>query len=164
VLVAAFTWSDLWRLALSIFLIAVGLTLAYVFLRLAGVLGRLTRFVHRTEQEVVPLLHKTGGTVDRVNHQLDKVDHITDSAVDAVNAADRAVRTVSLAVRTPVKKLSGVVTGIAHGVSSFKTHRDLGGAVDAGKSAAARRERDLEEELRSYDEGAGSSGEVAGTA
>ena len=148
----AFSWGDLADLALAIFLIAVGLTLGYAFLRLAGTLGRVTKFVDRAEGEILPVLNKAGGTVDRVNHQLDKVDQMTDSAVEAVNAADKAVRNVSGAIRRPVQKLSGFVAGVSHGASSLKTHRNWHGAVQAGKEAAARRERDLDEELRRYDD------------
>ena len=35
-LAQAFTWEDLWRLALAVFLFAIGLSVAWFFLRLAG--------------------------------------------------------------------------------------------------------------------------------
>src|SRR5947209_2753736 len=35
-LVAAFTWGDLWRLALAVFLLAVGLSAAFLLVRLGG--------------------------------------------------------------------------------------------------------------------------------
>jgi uncharacterized protein YoxC len=142
-----FTWGNLADLALSIFLIAVGLTLAFAFLRLAETFGRLSAFVKGTERELIPLLTKVGGTVDRVNSQLDKVDQITDSAVDAVVAVDSGVRTVTSAIRRPVQKLAGMAAGLSYGASSLKTQRNWRGAVQAGKEAAARRERDLDEEL-----------------
>ena len=142
-----FTWSDLAYLALSIFLIAVGLTLALVFWRLAETFSRLSTFVRRTERELMPILSNVGGTVERVNVQLDKVDVITDSAVDAVTSADSAVRTVSAVVRSPVRTLAGLAAGVSYGASSLKTHRNWRRAVDAGKGAAARRKRDLDEEL-----------------
>jgi hypothetical protein len=143
-----FTWSDLAYLALSIFLILVGVGLAYVFLRLGETFARVSTFVRRTERELLPVVNKVGGTVDRVNSQLDKVDRITDSAVDAVDAVDSGVRTVSGAVRRPVQKLAGLGAGLSYGASSLRTRRSWRGAVEAGKEAAARRERDLEEELR----------------
>ena len=144
-----FTWGNLADLALSIFLIAVGLGLAYLFLRLAETLKRVSTFVRKTEREFLPVLTKVGGTVDRVNTQLDKVDRITDSAVDAVVAVDTGVRRVSSAVRRPVQKVAGVAAGVSYAASSLKTNRSWRGAVAAGKDAAARRERDLEEEVRS---------------
>jgi uncharacterized protein YoxC len=144
----SFTWGNLADLALAIFLIAVGLGLAYLFLRLAETFARVSTFVRRTERELLPVLNKVGGTVDRVNSQLDKVDRITDSAVDAVEAVDSSVRTVSAVVRKPVQKLAGITAGVAYGASSLRTNRSWRGAVGAGKEAAARRERDLEEELR----------------
>ena len=143
----SFTWGNLADLALSIFLIAVGLGLAFVFLRLAETFSRLSTFVKRTERELLPILTNVGGTVDRVNSQLDKVDQITDSAVDVVTAVDSGVRTVSAAVRRPVQTLAGLAAGVSYGASSLKTNRDWHGAVQAGKEAAARRERDFEEEL-----------------
>jgi uncharacterized protein YoxC len=148
VLVGAFTWSDGVDLALAIFLVVVGLALAFAFLQLADVIGRVSGFIRRTEHEVLPLIHKVGGTVERVNTQLDKVDQVTTSAVDAVAAVDRAVRAVSAAVAVPVQKLSGLVSGVGYGASSFRAHRDWSGAVQAGKEAAKRREQDLAEELR----------------
>jgi len=145
---ADFSWSDGVDLALAVFLIVVGLALAYAFLRLGDVIGRVSGFIRRTEHEVLPVIRKVGGTVDRVNDQLDKVDQVTTSAVDAVAAVDRAVRAVSSAVTVPVQKLSGLVTGVSYGASSLKTHRSWGIAVQAGKEAAARREQDLSEELK----------------
>lgn len=146
-ILAAFTWGDLWRLALAIFLIVLGITLGYVFLRLGATLSRLSTFVRRTEKELLPVITKVGGTVDRVNDQLDKVDQMTDSAVDAVTAVDHAVRTVSGAVSKPVSKLSGLFSGLSYGASAFREKRDVRGAYQAGKEAAARRERDLNEDL-----------------
>ena len=147
-LVAAFTWGDLWRLALAIFLLAVGLATAYLLVRLGGTVGRLSALIKGTEQAVVPVIEKVGGTVDRINGQLDKVDRMTDSAVDAVEGVDTAVRTVSRAVTRPVQKVSGFAAGVSYGAADFKTRRDWRHAVQAGKEAALRRESDLTEELR----------------
>lgn len=147
-LVAAFTWGDLWRLALAVFLIAVGLSLAYVLVRLGGTIGRLSTFITGAQREILPVINKVGGSVDRVNGQLDKVDRITDSAVDAADSVDTAVRAVSMAVTRPVQKLSGLAAGVSFGAADFKTKRDWRHAVDAGKSAAAQREQELIDELR----------------
>ncbi len=94
------------------------------------------------------MINKVGGSVDRVNTQLDKLDTATTSAVDAVEAVDEAVRTVSFAVKRPVQKLAGVSAGVSHGWASLRTRRNWHDAVEEGKEAAARRERDLEEELK----------------
>ncbi len=83
-----------------------------------------------------------------MNTQLDKLDTATDSAVDAVEAVDEAVRSVSFAVKRPVQKLAGLTAGVSHGWASFRARRSWGDAVAEGKEAAARRERDLDEELR----------------
>ncbi len=91
---------------------------------------------------------KAGGTVDRVNDQLDKLDSVTDSAVAMADSADTAVRAVSTAITTPVKKVSGFAAGVSHGLSAFRSRRDAGEAVRVAKDAAARRETELDEELR----------------
>src|SRR5881398_3092215 len=147
-LVATFTWGDLWRLALAVFLLATGLSAAYVLIRLGGTVGRLSAFISGAEREVLPVVNKVGGSVDRVNGQLDKVDQITDSAVDAADSVDTAVRAVSMAVTRPVQKVSGLAAGLSYGAADLKTRRSWKHAVQAGKEAAARRERELLVELR----------------
>jgi uncharacterized protein YoxC len=147
-LVVAFTTGDLWRLALAVFLFAVGISLAYLLVRLAGTVTQLSAFIRGTEESVLPVVDKVGGSVDRVNGQLDKVDLITDSAVDAAESVDTAVRTVSLAITRPVQLVSGFAAGVSYGAADFKVRHDWRHAVDAGKEAAARRETDLADELR----------------
>jgi len=150
-LVAAFSWGDLWRLALAVFLLAVGLSSAYLLVRLGGTVSRLSAFISGAEQEILPVINKVGGSVDRVNGQIDKVDRITDSAVDAAASVDTAVRAVSAAVTRPVQKVSGFATGVSYGAADFKVKRDWRHAVQAGKDAAARREHELTEELQDAD-------------
>jgi len=147
-LVAAFTTGDLWRVALAVFLLAVGIATAFLLVRLAGTIARLSALIRGTEESLLPVVDKVGGSVDRVNGQLDKVDLITDSAVDAAESADTAIRAVSMAITRPVQKVSGFATGVSFGAADFKARRNWRHAVQAGKEAAARRERDLLEELR----------------
>ncbi len=147
-MIVAFSFGDLADLALAVFLVAVGLGVGWAFLRLAVTFDRLSSFIRGTEREVLPVINKVGGSVDRVNAQLDKLDTATDSAVDAVEAVDEAVRTVSFAVKRPVQKLAGLTAGVSHGWSSLRARRSFGDAVADGKAAAARREEDLEEELK----------------
>jgi F0F1-type ATP synthase membrane subunit c/vacuolar-type H+-ATPase subunit K len=64
------------------------------------------------------------------------------------DSADTAVRAVSFAIARPVQKVSGLAAGLTHGIATFKARRSVGEAVQSAKEAAARRERDLEEELR----------------
>jgi hypothetical protein len=146
-LVAAFSWGDLWELALAVFLFAVGLSVAYFFVRLAGTAGEVSAFIRGAGDSMLPVIGKVGGSVDRVNGQLDKVDRITDNAVDAADSVDTAVRAVSMAVTRPVQKLSGIAAALSYGASDFKTRHDWRHAVQTGKEAAARRERELGEEL-----------------
>jgi uncharacterized protein YoxC len=144
----AVTAGDVASYALAIFLVATGLGLAYVFVRLGGTFARLSSFIRGTERELLPVIHKVGESVDKVNGQLDKVDRVTDSAVDMAESADTAVRAVSMAIARPVQKISGLAAGLTHGAATLKARRDWGAAVQSAKEAAARRERDLEEELR----------------
>jgi len=146
--VLAFSYGDIADLALAIFLIAVGLGMAWAFLRLAVTFDRLSSLITGAEREVLPVVNKVGGSVDRVNTQLDKLDTATDSAVDAVEAVDEAVRAVSFAVKRPVQKLAGLSSGATYGWSSLRTNRSWRQAVGDAKDAAAQRERDLEEELK----------------
>ena len=142
-----FTWTDLAYLALSVFLLALGIAGAYALVRLGDTFKKTSSLISGTEREVLPVIEKVGGTVDRVNAQLDKVDVMTDSAVDAVDSADTAVRAVSWAVTKPVQKVSGFVTGLSYGASTLAKQRDWRSAVQAGKEAAARREQELDDEL-----------------
>ncbi|MDQ3823666.1 MAG: hypothetical protein M3321_10570 [Actinomycetota bacterium] len=144
----AVTFGDVAFAALSFFLVATGVGLLYVSLRLGGTLARLSSFIRGAENEVLPVINKVGGTVDRMNAQFDKVDLMTDSAVDAVDSVDTAVRAVSHAIAAPVQKLSGLAAGLTYGVSELRASRSWRAAVEAGKDAAARRERELAEELR----------------
>jgi hypothetical protein len=147
VAVAAFTWGDLGELALAIFLIALGAGLLYALVRLGETFGRLSSLIRGTERELLPVIQKVGGTVDRVNGQLDKVDRATESAVDAVVGADRAVRAVSYAITQPVRRATGLAAGLSHGAAALRARRSWREAVSAGKDAAARRERDFDDEL-----------------
>ena len=77
------------------------------------------------------------------------MDVVTDSAVSMAESADTAVRAVSTAITTPVKKVSGVASGISHGFAALRARRDVGDAVSVAKEAAARRETEIDEELHS---------------
>jgi hypothetical protein len=151
VTVLAFSFGDLANLALAIFLVCVGVGVGWASLRLAVTFDRLSSLIRGTERELMPVINKVGGSVDRVNAQLDKMDTATTSAVDAVAAADEAVRAVSFAVKRPVQKLTGLTAGISHGWSALKTRRNWRDAVNEGREAAARREHDLEDELKPHD-------------
>jgi hypothetical protein len=119
-----------------------------MLVRLGGTFARLSSLIAGTERDFLPLLQKSGGTVDRVNDQLDKLDVVTDSAVSMADSADTAVRAVSTAITTPVKKVTGLAAAISHGASSLRSRRDVGESVKVAKEAAARREAELDEELR----------------
>jgi hypothetical protein len=145
--VLASTSGDVLNYALAAFFVGAGAALAYMLVRLGGTFARLSAFIKGTERDLLPVIVKSGGTVDRVNDQLDKMDVVTDSAVSMAESADTAVRAVSTAITTPVKKVSGVAAGISHGFAALRARRDMGEAVSVAKEAAARRETELDEEL-----------------
>lgn len=140
--------SDVWEIALAVFLLAVGFALAYLFVRMARTTDSVTDLIKGTEREVLPVIEKVGGSVDRINAQLDKVDQVTDSAVDAADNVDTAIRAVSMAITKPVQKVSGFAAGVSYGAADLKTKRGWKHAVQAGKEAAARREQELDDELK----------------
>ena len=144
----AYDSADIVNIALAVFLLLVGLGIGWVSLTLGGTLQRLSALIKGTQDEVLPVINKTGTTVDHVNAQMVKVDRITDSAVDAADSVDTAVRAVSMAVTRPVQKVSGFAAGVSYGAADFKTKRSWRHAVEAGKTAAARREQELADELR----------------
>lgn len=144
----AYSAGDIAYLALAVFLVVVGLGVGWAFLRLAVTFDRISSLLKGTEREVLPVINKVGGSVDRVNLQLDKLDEMTDSAVSAVEAVDQAVRTASAVVKAPAKKLSGVSAGVAHGWSAFRKSRNWRDAMDQAKAASSRREQDIEDELK----------------
>src|SRR3954454_602799 len=123
-MLVAFSYSDLAYAALAFFLVVVGLGLAWAFVWLGGTFARLSSFIRGTERELLPVITKAGGTVDRVNAELDKTLVATDSAVDAVESVDQAVRAVSFAVKRPVQKVTGLVAGFSHGFATLRARRD----------------------------------------
>ncbi len=144
----AFSAGDVAYWGLAIFLVLLGVGSIFALFKLGRLFDRVSSLVQGTERDMLPVVVKTGGTVDRVNYQLDKLDTVTDSAVSMADSADTAVRAVSTAITTPVEKVSGFAAGIVHGVSSFRKSRSFSEATDAAKDAARQREQDLAEDLR----------------
>jgi hypothetical protein len=146
-MIEAVTTNQALDVVLSLFLILTGLAIAYAFWRLGVLFSQLRDTVQHTEEEVLPVVRTSGGTLDRVNTELDKLDVMTDSAVDAVTAIDRAVRAVSTVVTAPIEALAGLAAAFRHGVSSLVAHRDVNEAVRTAKDSAQRRMTDLADEL-----------------
>ena len=144
----AFSAGDVAYWGLAIFLVLLGVGSLYALIKLGQLLATITSLVNGTERDLLPVVVKTGGTVDRVNYQLDKLDTVTDSAVSMADSADTAVRAVSTAISKPVEKVSGVAAGIVHGISSLRKTKSPSDAMDAAKEAARQREHDLAEDLR----------------
>jgi phage-related protein len=146
-MIASVDWGDVAYAALAVFLVLTGLAIAYAAIRLGGTLGRASSLIEGTETELLPVISKLGGTLDRVNTQLDKVDTITDSAVDAVTTVDTGVRTITGAIIRPVQTIVGFFSGTRHAASSVRAGAGWRQAVQTGREEAARRERDLAAEL-----------------
>jgi hypothetical protein len=144
----AFSAGDAAYWGLAIFLVLLGVGSIFALFKLGQLFDRVSSLVSGAERDALPVVVKTGGTVDRVNYQLDKLDTVTDSAVSMADSADTAVRAASTAITTPVEKVSGAAAGIAHGFASFRKKRSFGEAKQAAKEAARRREQDLREDLR----------------
>jgi uncharacterized protein YoxC len=153
------TVGDVASAALAFFLIAVGLTLGYAFFRLGGVLSRVSSLVKGVEQELVPVINKAGGSIDRVNDQLDKLDVVTDSAVDAVESIDTVLRAIAGAVKLPAKKVAALTAGLVHGLATFRVEHDFAAAMAAARFAAQERESRFGEEFHSQAEEGKNAGE-----
>ena len=153
----AVTTSQALDVVLAIFLVVVGLAIGYAFWRLGLLFSQLRTTVQHTEVEVLPVINKTGVTLDHVNTELDKIDVMTDSAVDAVSAIDRAVRAVSAIVTAPIEALAGLAAAFRHGVSSLVANRDVNEAVRTAKEAGTRRMNDLADDLEAANRPGGSS-------
>jgi len=146
--VLAVSGGDVAYWGLAVFLVALGLGSLFMLFKLGQLFGNISSFIRGTERDLLPVIVKAGGTVDRVNYQLDKADAVTDSAVSMADSADTAVRAVSYAIAKPVEKVSGFAAGIAHGFSSLRKTRNVGDAMADARDAARQREADLAEDLR----------------
>jgi uncharacterized protein YoxC len=151
-MIASVDWGDVAYAALAVFLVLTGLAIAYAAIRLGGTLGRASSLIEGTEKELLPVISKAGGTLDRVNTQLDKVDVMTDSAVDAVTTVDTGVRAVTNAITRPVQTIAGFFSGARHTASSVRAGAGWEQAVKTGREEAARRERDLAAEFDPEDD------------
>jgi hypothetical protein len=144
----AFSAGDAAYWGLAVFLVLLGIGSLFALVKLGRMFDKVSSLVGGAERDALPVVVKTGGTVDRVNYQLDKLDTVTDSAVSMADSADTAVRAVSTAISKPVEKVSGFTAGIAHGFASFRKSRNVSDAMDSAKDAARRREQDLADDLR----------------
>lgn len=107
-------------LGLAVLFALAGLGAGYMLWRVGRLLRGAERDLHRTVDEVVPIIAKAGVSVDHVNDQLGKVDVMMDSVVDMTDALDSTVRTVSHAVTEPVKIVSTSLAGAAEAARSFR--------------------------------------------
>src|SRR4026209_1263256 len=76
----AFSAGDAAYWALAIFLVLVGVGSLIALVKLGQLFDRISSLIRGAERDALPVVVKTGGTVDRVNYQLDKLDTVTDKA------------------------------------------------------------------------------------
>jgi hypothetical protein len=107
--------------SLGVFLGLLSLALVYVLIRLNSTAGRLGTLIQGIEDDVVPVVRKVEGTVERMNAQLDRLDRVT--------------------------KVSAVAAGVAHGGAALRARRDAREADQTGRDTATRRELEIEQEL-----------------
>lgn len=110
---------DFMQIAIGIFFLLFGLALAYMLLRLAGMLGQVTTMVRDVNHETVPILTRVQTTVDEVNANLSNVDDITENVAAMTGTLENTTSAVSGAVTAPVKKVASVSAGLSEGVSTF---------------------------------------------
>ncbi|MDH4178701.1 MAG: hypothetical protein OEV72_14105, partial [Thermoleophilia bacterium] len=64
------TGGDVAYWGLAVFLIALGIGSLFMLVKLGQLFGRVSSLINGTERDLLPVIVKTGGTVDRVNYQL----------------------------------------------------------------------------------------------
>ena len=121
---------DIMWLALAFLFVVGGLALAYLLLKLGRLLRGVERDLHRTVDEVVPVINGTAATVTGVNESLEKVDQMLASGVGAAELAEDSMRAVSIAVTEPVKKVAGALAGTTEAVRSFRDRMEADAAED----------------------------------
>ena len=143
----AFTAEDAAYWGLAIFLVAIGFASAFMLFRLGQSFERLSSFVKGSERDLLPVIVKAGGTVDRVNYELDKLDTVTDSAVSMADSADTAVRADLDRDRDAGREDLRPGGGHHARFSEFRKSRDFTEAKTAAQGASKQREADLHEDL-----------------
>lgn len=128
---------DIMWLGVAFLCVFAGGGLAYMLWRTARLLVRLEKDLHRTIDEVVPVIAKTSVSVDSVNDQLGKVDLVLDSAVDMAESLDTTVRAVSIAVTEPVKKASAAFAGVSGAVDGFRDRVNADGEASPAAGATS---------------------------
>ncbi len=129
------TASDILRYAAAFFFVLVAIAMAYALFRAGNVLGRADKMLEDLDREAVPLLRKSGETLDGVNGSLSNVDEITRDVADMTDKVNGLVTAAEAAMRAPARKAAAFGSGVQHAVSSFM-RRDHGRATGADDAAA----------------------------
>jgi len=130
------TASEVFYYALAFFFVVVAVALAYALFRVGNVLGRADKMLEDIDREAVPLLRKSGETLDGVNGSLQNVDEITRDVADMTDKVNGLVSAVDSALQTPAKKAAAFGSGVQHAVSSF-LRRDQGASAGTETGAAS---------------------------
>ena len=124
------TASDILRYAAAFFFVLVAVALAYALFRAGSVLARADKILEDVDREAVPLLRKSGETLDGVNGSLGNVDEITRDVADMTEKVNGLVTAIEAALQAPAKKAAAFGSGVQQAVHSFM-RRDQGGAAAA---------------------------------
>ena len=127
--------------AAAFFFVVVAIASAYALFKVGGTLQRVDTVLADVDREVVPLLQKTGTTLDGVNANLGNVDQITKDVADITDKIDAMATAVEGAVSTPARKAASFSAGVQGAVSSFmrrdKTAPGTGAAAASGGASSA---------------------------
>jgi uncharacterized protein YoxC len=128
------TASDILRYAAAFFFVLVAIAMAYALFRAGNVLARADKMLEDVDREAVPLLRKSGETLDGVNGSLSNVDEITRDVADMTDKVNGLVTAAEAAMRAPARKAAAFGSGVQQAVSSF-LRRDHGAASAADAAA-----------------------------
>jgi uncharacterized protein YoxC len=131
------TASEVFYYALAFFFVVVAVALAYALFRVGNVLGRADKMLEDIDREAVPLLRKSGETLDGVNGSLQNVDEITRDVADMTDKVNGLVTAVDSALQTPAKKAAAFGSGVQQAVSSFLRRDQSAGAGAETATASA---------------------------
>jgi predicted PurR-regulated permease PerM len=115
--------------------------LAFVLVKLAGVLREATRMVAGITDQTVPLLGEVTATVTTTNEQLAKVDTITTNAAKISGNVTALTSTFSATVGGPMIKAAAFSFGVRKALSD-RRHADVEKRVRAELKAAKRGRKD----------------------
>jgi uncharacterized protein YoxC len=124
---------DFMWLAIGAAALIVAISLAFVFARLAALLGRsdetlgkVERMLDSIQPSTVKTLDQVSGVASNVNSMVGRIDKLTQALESAANALAKAAEKAQTAVSPTVANVLGVVAGISKGAQAFFRARHNG--------------------------------------